>query len=174
MSGGRSGAMTPRGRKTKLTPHEEFYAAIGRFVLEWAGLEICLDLLFLAIRSKQEAPERKSKLSHQFAEKIAVIRSEAKELDSTHRAAITDLLDEISNYAETRHDFVHGGIINHYIEQGVITATLHRLLQPPRRPRRKPVKVTAAEITGISDRIHGFGDRLLEIAQAFLRRSDFL
>jgi hypothetical protein len=158
--------MMPRGRKTKRTPHEEFYAAIGRFVLEWAGLEICLDLLLLKIRSKREATERKLKLPHQFAEKMAVIRSEAKELDGAHRAAITNLLDEISNYADTRHDFVHGGIIHYYIEQDVITATLHRLLQPPRRPRRNPVKVKPPEITEISERIHGFGDRLLGIAQA--------
>ena len=158
--------MRPRGRKAKLSPLNEFYTAIGRFALEWAGLEICLDLLLLRIRSKREATERKSKLPHQFAEKIAEIRSEAKELDSAHRAAITDLLDEISSYAETRHDFVHGGIIDHYIEQGIITATLARLLQPPRRPRRKPVKVTAPQITEISDRIHGLGDRLLDIAGA--------
>jgi hypothetical protein len=65
--------------------------------------------------------------------------------------------------------FVHGSIIGHYIEQGVVTATLGRLLQPQRQPHRKPVKVTAREITEISDRICGFGDRLLDIAEELVR-----
>jgi hypothetical protein len=122
--------MTPRARKARLTPHEEFYAAIGRFVLTWADLEICLDLVLLNARSRHEATQRQSKLPHQFAEKIPLIRSETKELVSAQKAAISDLLDEIWSYADTRHDFVHGAIIGHYIEQSVITATLARLLQP--------------------------------------------
>lgn len=79
-----------------------------------------------------------------------------------------EVLDGISMYADTRHDFVHGAIIDHYIEEGVITATLSRLLKPPRQALRKPVKVTAPEITEISDRISGFGDRLLDVTQALL------
>jgi hypothetical protein len=98
-------ATTPRGRKAKLSPKEEFHAAIGRFVLEWAGLEFCLDLLLLAARSRDKATQRKPKLPHQFAAKIALIRSETKELDSAHQAVISDLLDDISSYADTRHDF---------------------------------------------------------------------
>jgi hypothetical protein len=161
-------AVSRRGRKAKLSPHEEFYAAVGRFVFEWAGMEFCLDLLLLAGRSRRKAIERKPKLPHQFAAKIALIRSETKELGSADRATISDLLDEILSYADTRHDFVHGAVIDHYIEQGIITATLHRLLQPQHQPLRKPVKVTAREITEISDRIRGFGDRLLDLADELL------
>jgi hypothetical protein len=161
----------PRRRKAELTSLdeltslEEFYAAIGRFVLTWADLEVFLDLVLLKTRLRREASQRKSILPHQFADKIALIRSETKELGIANHAAISNLLDEISRYADTRHDFVHGSIIAHYIDQGIMTATLGRLLQPPRRPRRKPVKVTVPEITEISDRIHGFGDRLLDIVK---------
>jgi hypothetical protein len=164
-------ATASRGQEAKLSPKEEFHAAIGRFVLEWAGMEVSLDLLLLAARLSREATQRTPKLPHQFAEKIALIRSEIKELDSAYWAEISVLLDEISSYADTRHDFVHGSIIGHYIEQGVVTATLGRLLQPQRRPRRKPVKVTAREITETSDRIGGFGDRLLDIAEALVKMS---
>jgi hypothetical protein len=61
---------TPRARKARLTPHDEFYAAIGRFVLEWAGLEFCLDLLLLRTMWRSEDPTRKVKLPHQFTEKL--------------------------------------------------------------------------------------------------------
>jgi hypothetical protein len=152
---------TRRARKPQRPPIEEFYAAIGRFVLSWAGLEICLDLLLLKI---VKTPERRAKLPHQLGDKIVLIRSEIKRLTHAQQIAITEVIDEIASYADTRHDFVHGGYFDHLIEQGVITVTLARLLQPSRRPRRKPVKVTPPEIEVISDRILHLGDRLLDLA----------
>ena len=155
-------ATTRRGRKPQRTPYEEFYAAIGQFVLTWAHLEICLDLLLLKI---VKTPDRRAKLPHQLGDKIALIRSEIKRLTHDQQTAITEVLDEISSYAGTRHDFVHGGMIDNLIEQGVITVTLARLLQPSRRPRRKPVKVTPLEIKVISDRIWELAGRLLDLAE---------
>ena len=70
---------------------------------------------------------RPRKLPHQFCEKIKRIRSLAGGQGppvSAHRAAIRDLLDEIEGDAQTRHDYVHGAVIAHYIDQGTITATL--------------------------------------------------
>jgi hypothetical protein len=154
---------TRRGRKTQRIPYQEFYAAIGRFVLTWAGLEICLDLLLLTVIPDGERAKRK--LPHQLGDKIALIRSEIKRLTHARQTAITEVLDEISSYADSRHDFVHGGSIHHLIEQGVMTVTLARLLQPSRRPRRTPVKVTPPQIEVISDRIHHLGDRLLDFAE---------
>jgi hypothetical protein len=52
------------------------------------------------------------------------------------------------------------------MEQGVITVTLGRLLQPSRRPRRTTVKVTPPEITVISDRIWELAGRVLDLAAA--------
>jgi hypothetical protein len=155
--------MSRRGRKPQLTHYEEFYAAIGRFVLTWAHLEICLDLLLLKI---VKTPERRAKLPHQLGCKIALIRSEIKGLTNDQQISITEVLDKISSYTDTRHDFVHGGMIVELIEQGVITVTLGRLLQPSRRPRRKPVKVTPPEIKMISDRIWELAGRLLDLAEA--------
>ena len=53
-----------------------------------------------------------------------------------------------SRDAVTRHDLLRGAIIDHYIEQGVVTATLGRLLQP-RRERREPVKVAAQKFIAL-------------------------
>jgi hypothetical protein len=73
----------PRVRKARLIPHEEFYAAVGRFVLTWADLEVCLDLLLLKARSRHDSTQRKSKIPYQFTEKISFIRLETKDLGST-------------------------------------------------------------------------------------------
>jgi hypothetical protein len=97
---------TRRGRKPQRTHYEEFCAAIGRFVLIWAHLETSLDLLLLKI---VKTPERRAKLPHQLREKIALIRSEIKKLTHDQQIAITEVLDEISSYADSRHDFVHSG-----------------------------------------------------------------
>jgi hypothetical protein len=158
------------GGETPLTPHQEFFAAIGRFAVTWAGLEFCLDLLLLSIMSRHGNSQQEVKFPYQLRDKIALARSKIADFDSDHRAAISELLNEIWSYADNRHDFIQGGMVNYYIEEGVITATLWRLLQPRGRARRKPVKVTALEITLTSDRIHSLGDRLLNIAQTLLQK----
>jgi hypothetical protein len=113
-----------------------------------------------------KTPEQRAKLPHQSGDKIKLLRSEIKRLPHAQQIAITEVIDGIASYADTRHDFVHGGIIVELIEQGVITVTLGRLLQPSRRPRRKPVKVTPPEIKMISDRIWELAGRLLDLAEA--------
>jgi hypothetical protein len=55
--------MANRLTKAKLA---SFYAAIGRFVIEWAGMEICLDILVLVARGPRPP--------HQLSEKIRSIR----------------------------------------------------------------------------------------------------
>src|SRR5258707_15049991 len=93
---------------------EELYSAIGRFVVTWADLEVCLDLLLLKIKLMREATQRQSKLQHQCSKKIALIRSETEALGSSfnaHRAAAGALLDEIGVYADTRHLPVHVPVV---------------------------------------------------------------
>jgi hypothetical protein len=147
-------------RRAKLTPHEEFYAAIGRFVVQWTGMEFALDLLLLNTRPTQR-PAENIRLPHQLDSKIKSIRAQMQYIDDPYRETIEQLLSEISRYASTRHDLMHGAIIDPVINESGITATLYRLLQPARQPRRRPVKATATQITGISEHIRALGDRLL-------------
>jgi hypothetical protein len=117
----------PRRGKSDPNPYQKFYAAIGRFVLTWTDLEISLDLLLLTLIPEDD--QRNAKLPHQLRDKIGLIRAAIKSLSNADQMAVTEALDEISGYADTRHDFVHGGRISHFIEQGTITVTLGRLLQ---------------------------------------------
>jgi hypothetical protein len=150
-------------------PFEEFYTAIGRFIIAWSSLEVYLDVLLLKIRLRHDEANRPGKLPHQFFGKIECIQSFVSGLKppvSAHRAAICNLLVEIKRYSETRHDYVHGTLIAHCIDRGTITATFARLLQPSRRTPRRPMKATAAKIREDSNQIHRFGDRLLDILEA--------
>jgi hypothetical protein len=64
---------------------------------------------------------------------------------------------------------MHGTIIEHVVNESGITATLYRLLQPARQPRRMPVKATATQITGISEHIRALGDSLLDTLSEMLK-----
>jgi hypothetical protein len=152
-------------RRAKLTPHEEFYAAVGQFVVEWAGMELALDLLLLVTSRK---PDKQGRLPHELESKIKHIKKHTEYIDDYHRNVTEELLEEIKGYANTRHDLVHGAIIHHVVNESGITATLGRMLQPESQPRQNPVKVTAREIIGTSEKIHALGDRLLHIAAALL------
>jgi hypothetical protein len=148
-------------RRAKLTPYQEFHYAVGRFVVEWAGLELSLDLLLLVTRPKHGAA---GKLPHELKGKLKIVKAQATIISCTHRNAIEQLLEEISGYAHTRHDLVHGAVIGHFLNESGITVTLGRMLQPARQPRRNPVKMTPAEILEISEHIRELGDRLLDLA----------
>jgi hypothetical protein len=124
-------------------------------------MELALDLLLLSTISKENA-EKKVTLPHQLGSKIKNARAQIQNVDVTHREAIEQLLQEISRYASTRHDLMHGAIIDHVINESGITATLGRLLQPAGQPRRNPVKATTTQITAISEHIRVLGDGLLD------------
>jgi hypothetical protein len=159
-------AITPLGRKRKRTLHDEFYEAIGRFALTWAHLEICLDLLLLTTRINEANRHEPKRLPYQLKAKIKKLRSQIQTISGPQQVAITELLNEICTLADTRDDFIHGGIIDFYAEQGVLAVTLARLLQPSGRDRRKPRKVSAPDIIEVSDRIWELAGRLLDCAEA--------
>jgi hypothetical protein len=52
---------------------EAYYAAIGRFVVAWADMELCLDMLVLVAGSP------KYPLPHQLSEKIDLAKCTARE-----------------------------------------------------------------------------------------------
>jgi hypothetical protein len=91
--------------------HEAFYAAIGRFVIFWSHLEICLDLLVLELAAA--STETPKKVPHQLADKIKFIRRKINALPAlkVFKPTIEPLLDEIDTVSDTRHDYVHSATI---------------------------------------------------------------
>lgn len=140
---------------TGLTPQEQFYLALGRFIYEWGQLELVLDLLMLLTETDRDA---KRPLSHQLEAKIERIRCYVR--GSDREAEISVLMDDIFAHAETRHDFVHGAVVHHRVEDSGLKVTLGRLAQPNRRQRRKPVEVTPGEITAAAERVSQLVDRV--------------
>ena len=147
--------------KTKL---EQFYSAMGRFVIAWADMELCLDLVVLNGR------KLKSPLPHQLSEKTNFVRKVlVPKLSPTHATNVLSLIDEIDELAPTRHDYVHGAMIGHDIERSKLTVMVDRILKPSKKPRRKIAKVTTAELLAIASRLREIADDLLDFAEAILQ-----
>ena len=76
---------------------ERFYAAMGRFVIAWADMEHCLDLVLLNGR------KLKSPLPHQLSEKTNFVREVlASVISPTNATSVLRLIDEIDKLAPTR------------------------------------------------------------------------
>lgn len=145
----------------KLTPSKmrSLYAAIGRFTLTWADVETYLDVLVLKLRQPTER-----RLPHQLAEKIKFVRTAIQaERAAPYAKDARSLIDEIEALAETRHNYIHGSRIGHSVERSVLSVTLGRLLQPPKKARGKPVYVTAAEIEKTTDHLYELGGKMLDL-----------
>ena len=142
---------------------EQFYIAMGRFVIAWADMELCLDLVVLNGRNL------KSPLPHQFSDKTKFVREILiPVLSPTHATSVLRLTNEIDDLAPTRHDYVHGAVIGHDIARSKLTVSLARMLQPSKKPRRKTTKVTAPELLAIAGRLREIADKLLDLAEAIL------
>lgn len=139
---------------------DALYAAIGRFVLTWADVETYLDLLVLKLRTGLQ-----DEMPHQLARKIKFARKRLQSLHIPAAGVGLHLLEEIEQLADTRHDYIHGARIGHSFRESKLTVTLGRLLQPPSRPRRKPVKMTAQEIEKTTDRLYDIGGEMLDVLE---------
>jgi hypothetical protein len=118
-----------------------------------------LDLLVI-VMAKPDLP-------HQLSAKTAIVRRKLAASQSPHASAILQLVDDIDALADTRHDYVHGAMIGHAVTRSNLTVTLATLLQPRgKKPRRKPTKVTAEQITDTADRLYRIGGELLELVAA--------
>lgn len=140
---------------------DAFYAALGRFVSEWAEVEKFLDLIVLVLARK-----KKPKLPFQLSGKIETIRSELRNSQSPHATTVMRLLDEVEALSETRHDYIHGSVMEHVVTRSTLTVALGRLLQPSHKPRRPLMRVTAAQISTTADRLREIGDALLDLGDA--------
>jgi hypothetical protein len=143
---------------------EAFQTAIGKFVLAWADLEQFLDLLVLTLRLKQEPAKQEKKLEHSLTPKIGYAKKKLNLVaDAPLRVRIGKVIDEIEALQHTRHDYVHGAVIGRRIGRSQMTATMGRLLQPPKAERRLPITVTTRKVNSTANRVTKLADRLLDL-----------
>lgn len=143
---------------------DTIYSAIGRFVVAWSDLEYCLDLLVLSARDRSSQPE----IPHQLDDKLKFLKDSVKRRPelAPFAEAINKLSADIRAVKDGRHDYVHGTIIDMTEEARPMVVTLHRLLQPSKKLRRPPLKITGHQINSAADDAHRLADRALDMAEA--------
>ena len=150
----------------------DLHAAIGRFAVTWASLEMGLDLLILLMRRHEHAAQRESKEPHNLSNKIRRAKKQIKEINTVNafRTEVLSLLGEMERLSHTRHDIVHGAAMDMQVGETSVSVLMTRLFQPvgPRRPARR---FDAAEIEHIADEIWSLGGRMLDVLEAIPRAS---
>jgi hypothetical protein len=148
--------------KLTATKIKSFNAAIGRFILEWAGLELGIDLLVIILARALGSKE----FPHEISKKLNRLAGNAGQLNlpTARLRQLLSLIKEIKSLVPIRHDYIHGTIIDRVVNKSKLTVTFGRLLQP-NSDRRMPVRVTEEHLEEMSDRFHQIGDALLDLAE---------
>lgn len=151
--------------------YDAFHAAIGRFVLNWADLEMGLDALVLAVARQVNTPKGPLPAPHQLGAKICFLRKHAGSIPEwkPYLRRLKAILKRIDTLAPTRNDFVHGAIMEHQERPTTLKVTLWRMLQPKKGPRRPAVKVTTGRVKQTARRIYVLTDELLDLVSELYR-----
>lgn len=110
---------------------ENFFGAIGRLTISWAHLEFGLDCIVEIIHhgfgGKMIEPEIPRALQRKITYLRAAFKNLPFELPQDALQGYLNLFDQIQTAAQTRHDIIHGIIIEYAERSG--EATMARVIR---------------------------------------------
>jgi hypothetical protein len=157
-----------------LDKQDAFHAALGRFLLAWADVEFGLDHIVLLTPEIQNKQHKRKHLPHQLAAKIGYVKEQCELLAPLRRrkVEIETVLGEIEGLAVTRHDLVHGAVIDQWEGRISVTAMMGRHLQPPNK-KRPIVRVTTKEIIETALRTEALANRVSMLWESLTLEPEF-
>ncbi len=125
---------------------EAFFAAVGRLTLSWGHLGIALDSMVEIMYHGFGGREIEPEMPRQLQRKITFLRKAFKKLPIGQKAiqGYLALFDQIEAAAQTRHDIIHGAVIEYAERSG--EATMVRVTRHGERVTKKRFKVTTRSI----------------------------
>lgn len=161
---------------------EEFFASIGRLALAWGHLEAGLDIFVYLVFVGLGNPPGDKEIPLSLSRKIRYLRSALNKLPigDDERDAIFQKLDEIKQEAETRHDIIHGIVVEQVENSG--TAEIVRLINQKTRLEQKHLTVTSLSVLEAAQRAQQLSsftltlgsllrDPLLEYARQYVEQT---
>lgn len=128
---------------------EALFAAFGRATISWGHIEYALDVFVMILHWRlggQQTVERIIPWS--LSRKLDYIKRYFRKHYPSYPATkqICDLMDQISSASESRHDLLHGFVIEH--AEGASEAKLVRLLRDSGGglPRERHITVTTTTV----------------------------
>jgi hypothetical protein len=125
---------------------EEFFGAIGRLTISWGHLELGLDcmveILYRGFGGNTIYPE----MPRQLQRKITFLRKSFRKLPIGEEAiqGYLKFLDQVETAAQTRHDIIHGIVIEQAEHSG--EAVMVRIIRKHDSMKQKRIKVNAKGI----------------------------
>lgn len=125
---------------------EEFFGAIGRLTVSWAHLEMGLDCVIEILHHAFGGKEIERVIPWALKRKIRYLRAYIKRypLPEEVMQNYNRLFDEILAASETRHNIIHGAIIEHAERSG--EATFIRILRKKGHSSTKEIKIRTKDI----------------------------
>ena len=125
---------------------QEFFAAIGRLTISWGHLGLGLDCMVEIIHHGFGGREIEPVMPRALQRKITYLRTAFKKLPIEQEAlqGYLTLFDQIETAAQTRHDIIHGVVIEHAERSG--EATMVRATRHGERVTKKRFKMTTRDI----------------------------
>ena len=125
---------------------EAFFAAVGRLTLSWGHLGIALDAMVEIMYHGFGGREIEPEMPRQLQRKITFLRTAFKKLPLGQKAiqGYLGLFDQIEAAAQTRHDMIHGAVVEQ--AEGGGEATMVRVTRRGKGVTKKRFKVTTRSI----------------------------
>jgi hypothetical protein len=139
---------------------EHFFGAIGRLVISWAhlefGLDCMVDILYRGFKGNEIEPEMPRSLKR----KIIFLRAAFKRLpigDGIQGYLI--FFDRVLKASETRHDIIHGVVVEQAERSG--EATLVRFVKGQDGAEKRRINVTTVDILRAAKEAQELGGKAL-------------
>lgn len=125
---------------------ENFYAAIGRLTISWAHLEFALDCMVEIMHHGFGGKDIEPEIPRALQRKINYLRAAFKQLSLPEKSTqgYQSLFDAVEAAAQTRHDVIHGIVIEQ-AEQGG-EATMVRALRNKKGVTKREYKMTTNDL----------------------------
>jgi hypothetical protein len=125
---------------------EEFFGAIGRLTISWGHLELGLDGMVEILYKGCEGNRIEAEVPQALQRKITFLRKVFKTLPIGEVALLEylNVLDRIQAAAQSRHDVIHGIVVEHAEHSG--EATIVRITRNKGQITKRKVKITTLSI----------------------------
>jgi hypothetical protein len=148
---------------------ESFFAAVGRLTLSWGHIEAAIDYFVMILHWSFGGHQIERVMPWSLQRKIDYIKKYFRKGYPSYPATerICQLMDQIAIASETRHDLIHGFVIEH--PDGKSEAKLIRhLRQRDEKFRTKEIHVTTEIILRHAVDANKLGSRLLRLVEGLI------
>jgi hypothetical protein len=152
-----------------LNENPDFYAAVGRFTIVWARLDMLLDVFGMVIHEHLGGKERSKRPPKPMEDKLNYLAEtfgSRPEFSKTQKEAI-NLIEAIRRLAGIRNDLIHGFIVG-WVDENSPAVRFVRWPSSRSDPATKVRDVKVEEINAFAEECQSLSSRLNDLTPHLL------